>query len=177
MHLQEISVTAHQVPKQGKINSYHMVEDRLLHIRRVELTRCFPLNKKNQTKTTKKQTELSSQNFPFYYLKLEKAPWVTMIRCKSNTRVLLSFPIPGIKYAKCCQVMSGFYTARSSQTHKQKERQNPITQTGEQTGQASCLNYSYHVPHGCLWHETEVFDVKWHFRKKSSPFPPALLPL
>lgn len=33
----------------------------------------------------KKQTEISSQNFAFYYLKLEKAPWVTMIRCKSNT--------------------------------------------------------------------------------------------
>lgn len=40
----------------------------------------------------------------FYYLKLEKAPWITTIRCKSNTGVLLSFLIPGMKQAECCKV-------------------------------------------------------------------------
>lgn len=92
-HLQEISSTAHQLPKRGKINSYDMVEDRLLHVRRLELIPHFPLEQQRK----KKQTEVSSQNFAFYYLKLEKAPWVTMIRCKSNTRVLLSFLIAGMK--------------------------------------------------------------------------------
>lgn len=41
-HLQEIGFTAHQVPKEGKINSSCMAEHRLLHIRGVEFTHCFP---------------------------------------------------------------------------------------------------------------------------------------
>lgn len=47
-HLQEIGLTAHQVPKEGKIRSSCVAEDRLLHIRGVELTHCFPWEQQQQ---------------------------------------------------------------------------------------------------------------------------------
>lgn len=78
---------------------------------------------------------MSSQNlfFYYYYLKLEKAPGVIMVRCKSNTHVLLSFLIAGMKQAQRCEVPSGFRTApflSHPQTTKKKGQAEPQPSAG-----------------------------------------------
>lgn len=62
-HLQEICLTAHRVPKQGKMNSYRAVEDRLLHVRRVELTRCFPVEQKGKKKKEANRSKFTKLSF------------------------------------------------------------------------------------------------------------------
>lgn len=120
---------------------------------------------------------MSSQNlfFYYYYLKLEKAPGVIMVRCKSNTHVLLSFLIAGMKQAQRCKVPSGFRTApflSHPQTTKKKGRQSPSPPLGEQAGQASYLNSSYRVPHRGLGHESGGVGCQMAFGKEKLTFSP-----
>lgn len=112
---------------QHEVHAAQQTHSRALRSRKGAPSEAFLWNK---TEAADRNKFTKPPLFYYYYLKLEKAPWVTTTRCKRTAWILLSFRVAGMEEAKRHKVTPGFCTPRSSPTHQAKDSRTPTRSWG-----------------------------------------------